>query len=102
GVKSMLIEMHRKAFGRFADDHRLHTRQDWATAELFRDAKAFDQLALAFGRAAAVTAHRRHDKRQRVERAHVIANCLDNDVNVRDATTAGSDRHALAWLNGIA
>ena len=63
GLEGVLVEVDRKAFGRLADDDRLHARADRAAAELLGDAVAFEQLALPFGRAAAVAAHRRHDER---------------------------------------
>ena len=72
GAEGVLVEMDRKAFRRLADDDRLHARPDRAAAIRLGDAVAFDQLALPFGRAAAVAAHRRHDERlgaQRLESA---------------------------------
>jgi len=62
GAEGVLIEMHGKAFGGLADDDGFHAGADGAAAVALGDAVAFDELALAFGSAAAVATHGGDDK----------------------------------------
>ena len=80
GLEGVLVEVDGNALGGAADDHRLHARPDRAAAELLGDAVAFEDLALPFGRAAAVAAHRRHDERLGAER---LANARTTALMIR-------------------
>ena len=56
----------------------------------------FQQLTLAVGGAAAVAAHGGHEKRFRPEAAEMPDDGAENSGDVRDATAAGGNCHALA------
>ncbi len=94
-----LVEMDRNALGRLADDDGLHRGFDRAAAKLLGDAVALDNLALAFGRAPAVAAHGRHNKRFGAEGFEMVDGGLDDRVNVGDAAAARRYGHALTRLD---
>ncbi len=60
GLASRAIDVQRKPLGPTADDRGFHVPADRATDRCRGDAVRLQDLPLAFGRAAAVAAHRRH------------------------------------------
>ena len=87
--------MDRKALAVVADDDRLHGGRIGAPTKALGDAVAFEHLALALRRAAAVAAHRRDDDRHRPQAPKVIADRLDDDGDVCDA--AAPTLMATVW-----
>ena len=63
GLRGVAIEMHRETLGRAAHHHGFHAGSDRAAAGVRCDAVRFQYPPLAFGGAASMAAHGRHDER---------------------------------------
>lgn len=95
-LESMLVEVNRDALRSLIDNHRFHAGPDLRTAEFLGDAIAFDDAALAFRGASAVTAHGGNDDRHGPQTADMTADGFDDDGDVRDTAAAGGNGHRLA------
>jgi hypothetical protein len=102
GKEGVLVEVDGKTLGRLANDDRLHARADRAAAERLGHSVPFDQFALPFGRAAAVASHRRHDERLGPEPLQVPHGCLNDQGDISNPATAGSDSDRLATFDAAA
>ena len=101
GFVGMPIKVDRKPFGRFGNDHRFHAGSDLTAAKLGRDLVTPQNLELAFGRTATVTAHRGDDERLRPQLPQVLDQRFENQRNVADPTTARSDGHRFTGPDSL-
>ena len=99
GLGGVFVEIDGKALGCAAELDHLHRRPNRYADEGLGDAITFEDLLLAFGGAAAVAAHRRHQKRARAQVLQEAGNTLEHQRNVGDAATAGGQRHGLAGFD---
>ena len=102
GTVSMLVEMNWKALLGITDNHCFHAGLDGTIAELLGNAIAFNDSLLSLGCPSPVTSHRRDDKWPGIYRRKMIRDCLDDEVNIGNATTARGNGNGLAWLDLVA
>src|SRR6185295_8203500 len=83
--------VNRRAGRGGADLANFHGGADGNSHGFFTDAVGGEKFGLAFGRGAAVTAHRRKDKRFRADGTEQIKSGADDLGKVGDAATADAD-----------
>ena len=99
GLAGRAIDVQGKPFGRTAHDRGFHARTDRAADRCLGDAVRLQHLPLAFGRAAAVAAHGRHEERFGPQRAEMFRGRPQDHGDVGDPAAAGRDGDALPRLH---
>ena len=99
GLRGEAVEEDRHAVGRFADLHGLHVALDGQAQRRRPQPVALQHLALAFGRAAAVAAHGRHQERLGATRSDGVDQRGDDRLDAADAAAAHADGNALSRLD---
>ena len=99
GLEGQAVEIERKTFGGVAHDDRFHARTDRAADRFFGNAVRLDELPLALGRRAAVTAHGGNDERFGPQAGQMPDDRPDDRRQIGDSPAADGDRHALPRAN---
>ena len=93
------VDVQRKTFGRAADDHGFHAGADRAADRCLGDAVGRQDFKLAFRGAAAVAAHRGHEKRPGAQDLEKLHGRPQDRGDIGDTPAAGGDGDALSRLH---
>ncbi len=102
GLRGEAVEHHRIAFVRGPQGDHVHRGADGGADGFLGDAVAFEDAALALGRAAAVAAHRRDQEGTGAEFFQEGGRFAQHERDVGDAAAAGRQRHRLSWADAAA